>query len=46
MDKSNATSEQLAYVNSAGNAVMKVSTAAVVYQNKRDSVCVSPLNNV
>jgi hypothetical protein len=40
LDKSGALSKQLAYVNSAGNAVMKVSTETVVYNNKRDSVCI------
>jgi hypothetical protein len=38
VDKANATSKQLTYVNSAGNAILKVSTETVVYDNKRDAV--------
>ena len=38
MDKANAMSKQLTYVNSMGNAILKVSTDTVVYDNKRDAV--------
>ncbi len=36
--RADAISKELAYVNSAGNAIIKVSTDTVVYNNKRDSV--------
>jgi hypothetical protein len=38
-DQANATSQKLAYVNSAGNAIIKVdNTSDVIYNDKRDSV--------
>ncbi|KJA23116.1 glycoside hydrolase family 16 protein, partial [Hypholoma sublateritium FD-334 SS-4] len=42
VDKSNATSKKLAFINGAGNAILKVdNTTNVVWQNKRDSVRVT-----
>lgn len=39
VDKSNATSKKLAFINGAGNAILKVdNTTDVVWQDKRDSV--------
>ncbi|KAF5310922.1 hypothetical protein D9619_007968 [Psilocybe cf. subviscida] len=38
VDRTNATEKRLAYLNEAGNAILKVDTSPVVWDNKRDSV--------